>query len=142
MPEQAKRSSAGAILVSILLMTFLVEGGLMLLFYLAGLDNGLAVALLDALLLPILLAPALYVFAYRPLLQSNRDLQKAINEIRTLEGIIPICAYCKKIRDDEEIWQQIEDYISEHSDAKFSHGMCPDCYEKQLVEVRKLKSST
>lgn len=55
------------------------------------------------------------------------QLQNAIEEIKTLRGIIPICAHCKKIRDDQGYWQQIEKYITEHSEAKFSHGLCPDC---------------
>lgn len=55
------------------------------------------------------------------------------NEITTLKGIIPICSYCKKIRDDKESWQQLETYISNHSEAIFSHGVCPAC----LVELKK-----
>lgn len=58
-------------------------------------------------------------------------LQKAIDKIRTLKGIIPICASCKKIRDDKGYWNQIEVYIKEHSEADFSHGICPD-YAKKL----------
>jgi len=49
--------------------------------------------------------------------------------IKRLEGLLPICAYCKKIREQDQ-WQQLESYISAHSDANFSHGICPDCYEK------------
>ena len=57
-------------------------------------------------------------------------LQKALTEVRTLKGIIPICSYCKKIRDDKGYWNLIESYIQEHSEAEFSHGMCPDCCEE------------
>lgn len=57
---------------------------------------------------------------------------KLENEIKHLKGIIPICSYCKKIRDDKEIWQQLETYISDHSDALFSHGICPACSEEQM----------
>lgn len=62
------------------------------------------------------------------------DAQEALrlkleSEINTLKGIIPICSYCKKIRKDEEIWQQLEAYLTEHSEALFSHGICPSCYE-------------
>jgi hypothetical protein len=57
-------------------------------------------------------------------------LEAALAKVRQLEGIIPICMYCKKIRDDKESWQQMEGYISEHSEAKFSHGICPECYTK------------
>jgi DNA-binding response OmpR family regulator len=63
------------------------------------------------------------------------ELQAAIAEIKTLKGFIPICASCKKIRDDEGFWNQLEIYISEHTDAKFSHGLCPDCYEKLKAEA-------
>ncbi len=55
------------------------------------------------------------------------ELKSAVEEISTLRGIIPICAQCKNIRDDRGIWNQIEAYISEHSDAKFSYGLCPEC---------------
>ncbi len=58
------------------------------------------------------------------------QLKKALNEINTLRGILPICSSCKKIRDDTGYWNQIEYYISIHSDAEFSHGICPDCAEK------------
>lgn len=59
-------------------------------------------------------------------------LEAALSTVRLLEGIIPICSYCKKIRDDEKSWHQMENYISSHSEAKFSHGICPECFEKQL----------
>ena len=55
------------------------------------------------------------------------DLQQAIDEIKTLSGIIPICASCKKIRDDKGYWNQVETYVASHSKAQFSHGMCPEC---------------
>jgi hypothetical protein len=57
-------------------------------------------------------------------------LEAALVKVKQLEGIIPICMYCKKIRDDKESWQQMEGYISEHSEAQFSHGICPECYTK------------
>ena len=55
------------------------------------------------------------------------DLQEAMASIKSLKGLLPICASCKKIRDDQGYWSQIEVYISEHSEAEFSHGICPDC---------------
>lgn len=58
------------------------------------------------------------------------DLQNALAEIRTLEGIVPICSNCKKIRDDKGYWNKLESYIEKHSDASFSHSMCPDCSGK------------
>jgi hypothetical protein len=63
-----------------------------------------------------------------------QDLQRAISEVRTLRGIFPICASCKKIRDDKGYWTQIEAYIREHSEAEFSHGICPDCTQKLYGE--------
>jgi AmiR/NasT family two-component response regulator len=62
------------------------------------------------------------------------ELQEAINKIKTLEGLIPICSWCKKIRDDEGYWQQVELYVSEHTKAEFTHGICPDCYIKVAEE--------
>ncbi len=62
--------------------------------------------------------------------EKNARLQEAFDNIKILEGILPICAKCKKIRDDDGYWQRIESYISKHSKAKFSHGVCPGCVEK------------
>ena len=58
------------------------------------------------------------------------ELEKALSEVKQLRGILPICAYCKKIRDDQNYWQQVESYFTAHTDARFSHSFCPDCYEK------------
>ncbi|MCF8129170.1 MAG: response regulator [Deltaproteobacteria bacterium] len=65
----------------------------------------------------------------------NRDLQRALDEIKTLRGIIPICSSCKKIRDDDDSWQRIEKYISAHSEAVFSHSICPDCAKKLYPDL-------
>ena len=62
-------------------------------------------------------------------------LQDALNKIKTLRGIIPICASCKKIRDDKGYWNQLESYIREHSGAVFSHGICPECVEKLYPDL-------
>jgi hypothetical protein len=58
------------------------------------------------------------------------ELQKALNEVQRLSGLLPICSWCKKIRDDDGYWKQLEEYIAEHSTARFTHGACPECYEK------------
>lgn len=63
------------------------------------------------------------------------ELQHALKEIKTLRGILPICAHCKKIRDDTGYWNQIESYINQHSDVRFSHGICPDCIEKLYPDI-------
>lgn len=61
-------------------------------------------------------------------------LKNAMREVKTLRGLLPICANCKKIRDDKGFWQQIESYVRDHSDAEFSHGICPDCAKKLYPE--------
>ena len=58
------------------------------------------------------------------------ELQVALEKIKTLKGLLPICAHCKKIRNDDGYWQQIEVYIHEHSEADFTHGICPDCMKE------------
>jgi PAS domain S-box-containing protein len=63
------------------------------------------------------------------------DLQKALSEVKTLRGFLPICSHCKKIRDDKGYWNQIESYIHKHTDTEFSHGICPECAEKYFPEM-------
>jgi PAS domain S-box-containing protein len=60
------------------------------------------------------------------------ELQTALAEVKSLQEILPICSYCKKIRDDENYWQTVEGYISTHTGATFSHGICPTCYEAEV----------
>lgn len=67
----------------------------------------------------------------REINRKNKALQKAQDEIKTLRGIVPICMYCKKIRDDKGYWNKLEKFIKEHSEAELSHCICPDCMEKQ-----------
>lgn len=57
------------------------------------------------------------------------ELKEALLNVKQLGGLLPICSYCKKIRDDQNYWQQVEAYVGKHSDAKFSHSICPQCYE-------------
>jgi hypothetical protein len=68
--------------------------------------------------------------------QTIAELDKTIREIKTLEGIIPICSYCKKIRNEEGAWFQMERYIQENSGAAFSHGICPQCHAEELEKVK------
>lgn len=58
---------------------------------------------------------------------QNQKLEKALSEIRTLQGLLPICSYCKKIRDVEGLWHQLESYLMSHSDVQFTHGICQEC---------------
>jgi len=68
----------------------------------------------------------------------NRELSAALDRVKTLEGIIPICSSCRKVRSDDGYWTQVERYIAEHTDALFSHGLCPDCagslFPKDVVD--------
>lgn len=76
----------------------------------------------------------------RQLLEDKvTELEATLARVKQLEGILPICMYCKKIRDDKEEWQQMEEYISQHSEANFSHGLCPECYKQQLNEFQAMK---
>ena len=62
--------------------------------------------------------------------KRNKELHRALYEVKQLRGLIPICAECKKIRDDQGYWQQVEVYIRDHSEAEFGHGICPECMKK------------
>ena len=98
----------------------------------------------SALLMVVFLLPVLYLFVVKPMsleisqrkrAEKERDkmifnLQEALAKVKTLSGLLPICASCKKIRDDKGYWNQIESYISDHSEADFSHGICPQCAKK------------
>lgn len=68
------------------------------------------------------------------------ELEAALARVRQLQGLLPICAYCKRIRDDGNYWQQVESYISEHSEASFTHGICPDCYAKVEGDLAALRT--
>lgn len=63
------------------------------------------------------------------------ELQEALAEVKTLSGLLPLCSSCKRIRDDQGYWQQIEAYIRDHSEAEFSHSVCPECAKKLYPEV-------
>ncbi|MCI5167104.1 MAG: response regulator [Candidatus Electrothrix sp. GM3_4] len=74
--------------------------------------------------------------------KREKELKEALEEIKTLNGILPICSYCKQIRNDEGYWQQVEEYISEHSEAMFTHGVCPSCYMKVLDHLNLTAKNT
>lgn len=85
------------------------------------------------------------VSVFLTLYNQRRELEEALDNIKVLSGLIPICANCKKIRDDSGFWNHLEAYIEEHSDASFSHGICPECaqvlygglYERPQTEKEK-----
>jgi sigma-B regulation protein RsbU (phosphoserine phosphatase) len=66
------------------------------------------------------------------LAQRVQELEEALSRVKTLQGLLPICSYCKKIRNDRNYWQQVEGYLSDHSGIQFSHGICPDCYGRYV----------
>jgi DNA-binding response OmpR family regulator len=63
------------------------------------------------------------------------ELQDALTRVKRLQGLLPICSYCKRIRGDDQYWQQVDAYIVEHTDAQFTHGICPPCTQKLLAEI-------
>jgi phosphoserine phosphatase RsbU/P len=63
-----------------------------------------------------------------------RELEDALSKLRQLQSLLPMCSYCKKIRDDRNYWRRVEAYIMEHLDVRVSHGICPECYEKVMAE--------
>lgn len=69
------------------------------------------------------------------------ELEATLLEVKQLQGLLPICSYCKKIRTVDDTYQQLEVYISEHSEAEFSHGICPDCYQEHIVPQLKAPPS-
>ena len=73
--------------------------------------------------------------------KAEKEKEAALASIKKLEGIIPICMYCKKIRDDGDSWNQLERYITAHSEAIFSHGVCPNCYETQMETIKKMQDA-
>jgi phosphoserine phosphatase RsbU/P len=68
------------------------------------------------------------------LVQKIGALEEALANVKQLRGLLPMCSYCKRIRDDGDYWQQLETYIGDHSDAEFSHGICPTCFERVQKE--------
>jgi sigma-B regulation protein RsbU (phosphoserine phosphatase) len=68
------------------------------------------------------------------------QLEVALANVKQLQGILPICSHCKKVRDDQNYWQQVESYISSHTDAQFSHSICPECFEQiTKTQIEELK---
>ena len=79
------------------------------------------------------------VMALLELRRVSAHLADALEHVKALQGLLPICAWCKRIRDDKGYWSQVEAYIQSHSDASFTHGICPECLEKQRPKKRSPK---
>ena len=71
------------------------------------------------------------VMALLELRRVSAHMAEALEHVKTLHGLLPICAWCKRIRDDQGYWQQVEAYVHQHTGADFTHGICPECMEKQ-----------
>ncbi len=75
-----------------------------------------------------------------------KELEAALSQVKQLQGILPICAHCKNVRDDQNYWQKMEHYVSEHSEAQFSHTICPDCYtsivEPEFEELKRRRNAS
>lgn len=75
-------------------------------------------------------------------LRVSERILKFTTQVRQLEAFLPICSYCKKVRDDRNYWQQIEAYINERTGSEFSHSICPDCYKRVVLpELEKLRAA-
>jgi PAS domain S-box-containing protein len=68
-----------------------------------------------------------------------RELQAALAEVKTLQQILPLCSYCRKIRDDEDYWHSVESYVAKRTGARFSHGICPECYTRVVAELEEIE---
>ena len=77
----------------------------------------------------------------KALAERVEELEDALSQVNHLQGMLPICSYCKKVRDDQNYWQQVENYISDHADVQFSHGICPGCYERVIREFEEKKQT-
>lgn len=77
------------------------------------------------------------VEAHLALMQKNEELERALSEVKVLRGIVPICMHCKRVRDDDGYWQQVDHYLRERSEADFSHGLCPSCAEAMEKDMLK-----
>jgi CheY-like chemotaxis protein len=73
----------------------------------------------------------------RALSRRVAELEEALSQVKQLRGLLPICAYCKKVRDDRDYWHQLETFVTEHSGARFSHGVCPECLPRARAEMKR-----
>ena len=77
----------------------------------------------------------------KTLAERVKELEEALEKVKQLRGMLPICSYCTKVRDDQDYWQKVEDYFSEHTDVQFSHSICPDCYDRVSREREELHTT-
>ncbi|MEQ8406942.1 MAG: hypothetical protein RKH07_01530 [Gammaproteobacteria bacterium] len=135
--------SAIAVLVSVILAIFL--------FNMFGIEIIFRNIIL-AFIVPSLVAPPIIYYYGKLLLEIAKteevlrartdELQAALADVKQLSGMLPICAHCKDIRDDEGYWNEIESYVGRRSEATFSHGICPDCAKRYYPNVKLPSSSS
>lgn len=73
-----------------------------------------------------------FITLQKKLAERVEEMEKALATVRRLEGLLPICSYCKRIRNEQDYWERVDNYISQHANVRFSHNICPDCYEKHV----------
>jgi DNA-binding response OmpR family regulator len=73
-----------------------------------------------------------FVELQRKLAERVEELETALKQVRRLEGLLPICSYCKRIRNEQDYWERVDAYISQHTNVRFSHNICPECYQKHV----------
>lgn len=137
--------SLGLTLLTILVTPVLTYVG----FYLFTDMKNVEFSIILSVIIPLLLVPMFSFFFLRNLTlldQSEKENSQLIAELKTtldnvkeLKGLIPICAECKNIRDDKGYWHKVEEYVRQHSEAKFSHGICPECAKKVYKDLEKEK---
>ncbi len=104
--------------------------------------QGLELGGIDYLTKPVNIALLKLRVRNHLMMKEQRDqLAAALARVKRLEGIIPICSYCKKIRDDQQCWHDLERYISDHAEVLITHSICPHCYDEQMKKIKKLKTS-
>ena len=144
----------GVVRTGILITTssMLISVGIRVVIWLiSGNDSNLSTNLFVAALVPLLIAPFMsYLFlgliaqidaAEQKNAKLVIELQQALAKAKTLRGLLPICATCKKIRDDAGYWHQVEVYIRDHAEVDFSHGSCPECDQEFKDQLSKLKAA-
>ena len=75
-----------------------------------------------------------FVELQRKLAERVEELERALTQVRRLEGLLPICSYCKRIRNEQDYWERVDAYISQHANVRFSHNICPECYTKHVAK--------
>ena len=73
-----------------------------------------------------------FIELQKKLAERVEELEKALAQVKRLEGLLPICSYCKRIRNEQDYWERVDNYISQHANVRFSHNICPECYEKHV----------